>query len=68
MAHQTVNSSCPVHTGQSDVPAKIQSPNSMLSGFLEGEALPLGLAGPTVRGRTGQFGAPKTETLCSFSF
>jgi hypothetical protein len=38
------------------------------------EALPRGLAGPTARGRTGQFGAhrtvrcPKTETLTSFSF
>jgi hypothetical protein len=48
-----VNSSCPVHTGQSSVAAKIHSPNSMLSGFLGGEALPPGLTGPTVRGRTG---------------
>jgi hypothetical protein len=53
------------------VTAKIQLPNSLLSGA---EVLPPGLAGPTVRGardspvHTGQSDDPKTETLTSFSF
>jgi hypothetical protein len=54
MAHQTVNITCPVHTGQSGVVAKIHFLNSLLSGFLEAEALLPVLAGPTVRGRTEQ--------------
>jgi hypothetical protein len=32
-AHRTVNSHCPVHTGQSGVPAIIQFSNSALLGF-----------------------------------
>jgi hypothetical protein len=36
--------------------------------FSRAEALPPGLADPTVRGRTEQSDAPKTETLTSFSF
>jgi hypothetical protein len=62
-----MNSGCPVHTGQFGVAAKIQLMNSLLLGFLGAEALPLGLAGPTIRGCTGQSGAPKTTTLFSFS-
>jgi hypothetical protein len=42
---------------QSDVAAKIQLMNSLLSGFSGAKALPPGLAGPTVRGCTGQYGA-----------
>jgi hypothetical protein len=68
MAHRTVNSTCLVHTGQSGVAAKIPLLNLLLSSFLGGRGAALGLAGPTVRGGTGQSGAPKTETLTSFSF
>jgi hypothetical protein len=74
MAHRTVNSTCPVHTGQSGVVAKIHFPNSLLSGSLGGRGAAPGLVGPTVRGRTGQSSAhrlsdaPKTETLTYFSF
>jgi hypothetical protein len=48
------------------VAAKIQLVNSLLSGLSGAEALPPGLAGPTVRGCTGESGAPKTATLFSF--
>jgi hypothetical protein len=68
MAYRTVNSHCPVHTGQSGVPAKIPFLNSLLSGFCGGEKLFPGQTDPTVRGRTGQSGAPKTETLIFISF
>jgi hypothetical protein len=53
MVHRTVNSSCPVHTGLSGVTAKIQFLNSLLLGFLGGRDPAPGLAGPTVRSRTG---------------
>ena len=49
-----------MHIGQSGVAAKIHIPNSLLSGPSGAEALPLGLAGPTVRGSTEQFGAHLT--------
>jgi hypothetical protein len=58
--NRIVNSTCPVHTRQSGVAAKIHIPNSLLSGPSGAEALPLGLAGPTVRGSTEQFGAHLT--------
>jgi hypothetical protein len=48
------------------VTAKNHFSNSLLSVLSGAEALPPGLAGPTVRGRTGQSGAPKTATLTSF--
>jgi hypothetical protein len=50
MAHQTVNSTCPVHTGQSGVATKIPFLNSLLSGFLGGRGAAPGLTGPTIRG------------------
>jgi hypothetical protein len=68
MARRTVNSCCLVHTGQSGVPAKIPILNSLLSGFPGREAPPSGQTSPTVRGRTGQSGAPKTETLIYIPF
>jgi hypothetical protein len=48
------------------VPAKILILNSSLSGFYGGSTTSLGQIGPTVRGRTGQSGAPRAETLTSF--
>jgi hypothetical protein len=57
-----------VHTGQSGVAVKIHFLNSLLSSFLGGKGTAQGLAGLTIRGRTGPSGAPKTETLTSFSF
>jgi hypothetical protein len=52
----------------SGVAAIIPFLNLLLSSFLGGRGAAPGLAGPIVRGCTGQFGAPKTETLTSFSF
>jgi hypothetical protein len=66
MAHQIVNSTCPVHTGQSGEAAKFPFLNLLLSCFLGGRGAALGLTGPTVRWCTGQSGAPKTETLTFF--
>jgi hypothetical protein len=54
--------------GQSGVAAKIQLHNSLLSGFSRGRGSAPGPDWPTVRERTGQSSAPKTETLTSFSF
>jgi hypothetical protein len=57
-AHQTVR--CTVRCA-----TKIQLPNPALSGFCAGEnPSPANLAPPD-RGRTGQSGAPKSETLVS---
>jgi hypothetical protein len=73
MAHQTVNSHCPLRTGQSDVlsgvPTIIQVLNSALSGFCAGEGLPQANLAPLVEGapdslvHTGQSGAPRSGTL-----
>ena len=68
MVHRTVNSGCPVHAGQSGETAKIHFLTLLLSGFLGGRGAAPGLAGPTIRGRTGQSGAPKTENLILISF
>jgi hypothetical protein len=48
--------------------AKIPFLNSSLSGFCEGRTTSPGQTGHTVRGRTGQSGASKIETLVPFSF
>jgi hypothetical protein len=53
-------------TGQSGVPAKIRYSELFALGFLVGEGSSPGQAGPTDRGRTGQSGAPRLETLSSF--
>jgi hypothetical protein len=45
-----------VHTGQSGETAKIHFLNSLLLGFLGGRGAAPVLAGPIVRGRTGQSG------------
>jgi hypothetical protein len=52
----------------SDVPAKNLILNSLLAGFCGGSRYSSGQTDPTVRGRTGQSGAPKTETLILISF
>jgi hypothetical protein len=46
---------------------KIRLANSALSGFCAGEDPSPGQPGPPDRGRTGQSGAPKPETLVSIS-
>jgi hypothetical protein len=54
MAHRTVNSHCPLRTGQSGVlsgvPAIIQVLNSVLSGFCAGEGLPQANLAPLAEG------------------
>jgi hypothetical protein len=45
--------------------AIIQITNNALSGFCMGETLPRAILAPPDRGRTGQSGAPKPETLTS---
>jgi hypothetical protein len=55
-----VNSDSLVHA------LKIGSTNSSLSVLSEAEELPLGQAGPTIRGHTGQSGAPKIAKPISF--
>jgi hypothetical protein len=73
MAHRTVNSHCPVHTGQSGamsgVPLKFNSETGAL-GFLRRECLSTGPAWPHLAEgapdspvHTGQSGAPGPETL-----
>ena len=73
MAHRTVNSHCPVHTGQSGavsgVPLKFISEGCAL-GFLRRGTLCRGPAWPHLAEgapdspvHTGQSGAPKPETL-----
>jgi hypothetical protein len=73
MAHRTVNSHCPVHTGQSGAmsgaPLKFNSETCAL-GFLWRESLCPGPAWPHLAEgapdnpvHTGQSGAPGTETL-----
>jgi hypothetical protein len=70
MAHRTVNSHCPVHTGQSGAmsgalsgaPLKFNSETCAL-GFCVGKPLPRASLAPPGRGCTGQSGAPGPETL-----
>src|SRR5688572_32178834 len=73
MAHWTVNSHCPVHTGQSGAmsgaPLKFNSESCAL-GFLRRESLCRGPAWPHLAEgapdspvHTGQSGAPRPETL-----
>jgi hypothetical protein len=52
------DSDSPVYTGQSGVRLKFKPANCLLSGFPRSRGLLLRLPGPTVRGRTGQSGAP----------
>jgi hypothetical protein len=67
MAHRTVNSHCPVHTGQSSAlsgalsgaPLKFNYETCAL-GFLLGEPFPWAILAPPSRGCTGQSGAHRT--------
>ena len=73
MAHRTVNSHCPVHTGQSGAmsgaPLKFNSDTGALGfsvegSFFLGPAWPhLAEGAPDSPVHTGQSGAPKPETL-----
>jgi hypothetical protein len=71
MAHRTVNSHYPVHTGQSGAlsgalsgaPLKFLSETGRSRVSVKGRPLPRASLAPPGRGCTGQSGAPGPETL-----
>jgi hypothetical protein len=72
MAHRTMNSHCPVRTGQTGalygVPLKFSSRTLRSRVSSQGKDLPRANLAPPDIGRTGQSGAPKPETLVSIFF